>query len=181
MGFANPEQERATTAPSSIDTVPSGSVLAIDMDFGSTTITVTGEWSWTTDPAASVTCGATAGSSWLTIASLADYLGFGWSTDAGSLTKLALGVDLGPTTVSATITGDMTEQTPGDARTLDLTAFPGSATVEWVIDIADLYPAVDKSVLTVSVGWASGREVMTAPWSQSGLWLQKRYTPSVRR
>lgn len=179
MGFANPEQERVSFSPSSLDTVPNGNQLCIDFTFGSSSLTVDGAWQWTTDPAANITLGANSGNTWQPISSYADYLVTA-TTDAGLCTRLAIGAAFGTGAIDAVISGDLAEVTPGDAGAIELTAFPGSGSVQWTVDLAGVYPAQDKSVITVEVGWGSGREVMTATWA-GGTWVQKRHTPRKPR
>lgn len=179
MGFANPEQERVSLGSSSLDTVPNGSQLCVDFVFGESSITIDAAFQWTTDPSNNITCGANSGDSWLDIDSYADYLVTG-TTEAGLCTRLAIGAAFGTGAIDAAISGDLDEVTPGNAGALELTAFPGSGSVRWTVDLDGVYPAQDKSVITATVGWGTGVEVMTATWAQTGIWFQKRYTPGRR-
>lgn len=186
MGFANPQQERVyATSPSyDINSVPSGSVLAIDYTIAGGTLTAAGEWSWGTGtgtgPSDTIQFGGNAGDTWLTVSSFADYLGPGIFTEAGLVTKVTIGAAIGPSLMSVALTGDLAEQTPGDPRTLELTATPGAGTAEWTVDLSGIYPALSGNVVTFETGWPGRREVLTAPWS-TGTWVQKRYTPRKPR
>lgn len=182
MGFGNAEQERVYTTSSSwdINTVPSGAVLAIDYTVSGGTLTASGEWTWGTGdgtgPTDTIQFGGNAGDTWLTVSSHADYLGPGFYTEAGLNTRVTLGTAVSSSLISAVLTGDLAEQTPGDPRTLELTSTPGTGTAEWTVDISGIYPALSGNVITFETSWPGRREVLTAPWSKSA-WVQKRYTP----
>lgn len=187
MGFGNAQQERVYTDSSSwdINSVPSGSLLAIDYQISGQTLTVDGAWSWGTGdgtgPSDTIQFGGNSGTTWLTISSFSDYLGPGWYTEAGLATRVTLGSGVSLSLMSLVLTGDLAEQSPGDPRTLELTSTPGSGTAAWTVDLSGLYPALGANVVTFETAWPGRREVLTAPFSKSA-WIQhKFFDPRERR